>query len=308
MTSNAPGSLDPALTRPGRIDREVELEFSSQLVASITFSRIFGTDPRLKGKLRKQDVDWMANAFGEKIPHKKFTPCEIQQYCMARRGKPEKAIRELERWIRRKDSGVKRYKYDINDDAMGTGAHEQSPTDCEEEPETWEALTQNETDTIARGTSSRLSEHDRHPIEDGLPETEYQLSSDQMLVRKNSGFPGSESGGSLWNWLKSVISSWIEDFHQFNDLSSEFYTNLPHLDPEDLSMEDYETVSGVDSSATLDITDPMPISEISEILVSQHSDDEDSESDDEASGSNDDFFSSDEMEVSSTNVDNQDLD
>ena len=78
MTTNAPNDLDPALKRPGRIDRHIFLGYSTPLVASITFNRIYGTDPRLKSKLKKQDLDRMAKTFGDGFPINLFTPCEVQ--------------------------------------------------------------------------------------------------------------------------------------------------------------------------------------------------------------------------------------
>ncbi|KAF1972145.1 P-loop containing nucleoside triphosphate hydrolase protein, partial [Bimuria novae-zelandiae CBS 107.79] len=106
FTTNSPNSLDEAFVRPGRIDRRIFLSRSSKLVASITFSRIFGTDPHLKGKFRKQDIDRMAKQFGELIPNNTFTACEVQQFCMSRRGKPQQATKEVAQWVKDKLSGA----------------------------------------------------------------------------------------------------------------------------------------------------------------------------------------------------------
>ncbi|PVI03026.1 mitochondrial chaperone BCS1, partial [Periconia macrospinosa] len=102
FTTNSPKSLDPALIRPGRIDRRIYLGRSTKLVASITFCRIFGTDPRLKGRVQRQEIDRMAKQFGELIPNKLFTPCEVQQFCMSHRGNPERAIKQMPQWIKEK--------------------------------------------------------------------------------------------------------------------------------------------------------------------------------------------------------------
>jgi hypothetical protein len=113
FTTNSPKSLNSALVRPGRIDRRIFLGKSSKLVASITSQRIFGTDPRLKGKSRKQEMDRMAKQFGELMPANTFSPGVIQKFCQSHRGKPERAIKELPQWIKDELRGAHEFKYDI---------------------------------------------------------------------------------------------------------------------------------------------------------------------------------------------------
>ncbi|KAF2730309.1 P-loop containing nucleoside triphosphate hydrolase protein, partial [Polyplosphaeria fusca] len=100
MTSNAPDSLDEALIRDGRIDMEIYMKKSDAIMAAITFKRCFGSDPRRK--ISNSELDRLSILFGEQIPDDAFATCEIQNYCMKYRGRPEKAVENFSHFIEQK--------------------------------------------------------------------------------------------------------------------------------------------------------------------------------------------------------------
>ena len=197
FTTNSPNSLDEALIRPGRIDRRIYLGRSTKLVASITFTRIFGTDPRLKGKVKKQQIDRMAKEFGDLIPSKRFTPCEIQSYCMTWRGNPEGAIRELPNWIEEQLSGKQGFKYDITKNPAG------SDDDSDDGNEGWdEYRSQEKPEELFNESSSSSAAGDAE-----IPDTEYKLNLETMELEKTvvksqdqtSEYPEGSESHSLWS-------------------------------------------------------------------------------------------------------------
>ncbi|KAF2012005.1 hypothetical protein BU24DRAFT_353418, partial [Aaosphaeria arxii CBS 175.79] len=98
MTTNAPKSLDPALYRNGRVDKIVQMSYSTRQTAVMTFKRIFGQDP-----LRRHEahaIQRFAKMFGDHFPEKStITPAELSNYCLTRRANPVKAIKEFSEYI-----------------------------------------------------------------------------------------------------------------------------------------------------------------------------------------------------------------
>jgi chaperone BCS1 len=66
MTTNSPKTLDPAIYRPGRVDKIIELGYSDKDSAEVCFRRIFGQDPCRK--FSKEAIDRFAKAFSSQFP------------------------------------------------------------------------------------------------------------------------------------------------------------------------------------------------------------------------------------------------
>ena len=92
MTTNAPEALDPALTRPGRIDYKVAFQNADKDLARKVFKRM--TDHTDKAKLEEQ-----ANTFAQRIPDGQLSPAELQGYLLAHGHNSEAALKNLESWV-----------------------------------------------------------------------------------------------------------------------------------------------------------------------------------------------------------------
>jgi chaperone BCS1 len=138
MTSNHPEKLDPALIRPGRIDRRVFLGHIDQESASSMFMRMFsraaqeeedsktknkpkadkeaddsekatgmpaallawdGDSSPVKHELRELRLASLAAKFAAQIPAETFTPAQLQGFLLRHRGEPDEAVAKLAEWI-----------------------------------------------------------------------------------------------------------------------------------------------------------------------------------------------------------------
>ena len=96
MTTNHPQRLDPALTRPGRIDKEVEFQLANRGSAKNIFHFMFG-QPEKIGQVSRQeegdgDVESQADEFAAKVPESEFNPAEIISYLLPHKSCPAAAI------------------------------------------------------------------------------------------------------------------------------------------------------------------------------------------------------------------------
>jgi chaperone BCS1 len=115
MTSNSPDTLDPALVRPGRIDRKVLFGYCSNEVLIKLFRHIFEKAPEelVEGESvgsKSHDVAAMAEDFANRIPADKLTPAEVQGFLLVHRDDPVAAVDEVAEWaektIERKAAGA----------------------------------------------------------------------------------------------------------------------------------------------------------------------------------------------------------
>lgn len=134
QTSNCPDELDPALIRPGRIDKHVKfglatrrqiselflsmytveregprgpVETNSEKVKETTFADAcraikdsFTRESAVVG-MDMKDLRGMSEEFARRIPEEKFSPAEIQGFLLLqeRRHDPRKAMGEVEKWV-----------------------------------------------------------------------------------------------------------------------------------------------------------------------------------------------------------------
>lgn len=95
MTSNTPDSLDPALVRPGRIDRKVLFGYAKKEVTSKLFTHIFSDDDCEAGD---PYLERLSLEFAASVPENKLTPAEIQGFLLVNRDDPQEAVNLAECW------------------------------------------------------------------------------------------------------------------------------------------------------------------------------------------------------------------
>lgn len=89
LTTNHPERLDPALIRPGRVDRKVELAHATPDQARrlfLWFYRDSGIDPAA--------LERLATHFGEQVPRGKVCMAALQEHLLRHRRAPEAAAHE----------------------------------------------------------------------------------------------------------------------------------------------------------------------------------------------------------------------
>jgi mitochondrial chaperone BCS1 len=87
MTTNHPERLDPALVRPGRIDRKVELGYASETQAARMFRWFFAGHP-----LGGDGIDNLADRFADRL-ESSTAPAAIQEHLLRHRDDPAEAVR-----------------------------------------------------------------------------------------------------------------------------------------------------------------------------------------------------------------------
>lgn len=129
LTTNKPESLDEALVRPGRVDRQVAFANATSDQAGELFHRMYETgwpgqqqvesDKDAKKKpvteektknhlpygevnnppVTAEELKGIAREFGNMVPSKAFSPAEIQGFLLKRKKSPRKALAEAAGWI-----------------------------------------------------------------------------------------------------------------------------------------------------------------------------------------------------------------
>ncbi|PVH88955.1 P-loop containing nucleoside triphosphate hydrolase protein [Cadophora sp. DSE1049] len=102
MTSNFASKLDKALTRPGRIDRQVYLGNMSPGSAKLMFLRMYAPDsdaPPLTSLLDSEYLNKLATEFSTYIPEDTFTPAQLQGYLITHRNSATNAVKETKVWV-----------------------------------------------------------------------------------------------------------------------------------------------------------------------------------------------------------------
>lgn len=100
MTSNCPDTLDPALLRPGRIDKKIYFGKMSKAAAKSIFLRLIGRGAIAHDvAFTASEIEQCATEFAEKIPPNMFTPAQVQVFLHGCHGDPVKALQDTDAWI-----------------------------------------------------------------------------------------------------------------------------------------------------------------------------------------------------------------
>lgn len=113
LTSNSPDNLDPALIRPGRIDKQILFGNASYQVMEKMFLHIFSCAPGEKKSLAAAregvNLPGLATEFANQLPEGRFSPAEIQNFLLEHREDPSGAVAKVGEWaeslLRTKEKG-----------------------------------------------------------------------------------------------------------------------------------------------------------------------------------------------------------
>lgn len=123
-TTNHYESLDPALRRPGRMDRHIEFRLGSRYQVTEMFRRFYSSpisgslppcpespiplyrdeDPDQQKVLQPASLDDQAREFASLVPERFISMAELQGYLMLHRGDPASAISSVHEFIADKRS------------------------------------------------------------------------------------------------------------------------------------------------------------------------------------------------------------
>lgn len=122
----------------------------------MTFTRIFSRDPR--NKLKLEVVQMFAQAFAAQIPKDTFTTAELCNYCMQRRGQPQKAVEEFAAFLKaHRTQGEDPFQYDIHD-VLSSRSEEEDPEQLDQEWN-WKFDEQNSEDLLNAGSTIKSEAH-----------------------------------------------------------------------------------------------------------------------------------------------------
>ena len=130
LTTNKPESLDEALVRPGRVDRQVAFANATSEQAGELLHRMYETrwphqqlvsakdekkKPATEENKKKQsqltyndgdgkpvtaeELKEIASEFGNMVPNQTFSPAEIQGFLLKRKKSPRKALADAPSWV-----------------------------------------------------------------------------------------------------------------------------------------------------------------------------------------------------------------
>ncbi|CAG9956760.1 unnamed protein product [Clonostachys rosea f. rosea IK726] len=104
MTTNHPRKLDPALTRPGRVDLKIAFQFASRSITKEIYYFMFrqpGDDYGDDNKQQDHDekIKIQAEEFAAKIPEFKFSPAEVMAYLQQHWDSQADALEHCDQWV-----------------------------------------------------------------------------------------------------------------------------------------------------------------------------------------------------------------
>lgn len=109
VTTNKESTLDPALTRAGRLDVHIEFFHAKREHAAQLFRRFYSMPSSAKSKeaggcassLDSVEVDALAERFAEAVPDGVLAMAQLQNYLMSHKHQPQKACDGVREWVAR---------------------------------------------------------------------------------------------------------------------------------------------------------------------------------------------------------------
>jgi chaperone BCS1 len=100
--------LDPAILRPGRIDRKIQYRLATKQQAIALFCRFYPeSHTTLKSKEKENlsppektsAIQTLAEEFAEGVPEHEFSTAELQGYLLTCKKEPEQAVEGISDWV-----------------------------------------------------------------------------------------------------------------------------------------------------------------------------------------------------------------
>ena len=104
LTTNCPDKLDPALTRPGRIDMKVMFPLADCKQIRELFVRMYqktrdghAGSPRktTEKNVQERELEEIADEFSSRLKDQKLSPAQVQGFLLKRKNDPRRALKEV---------------------------------------------------------------------------------------------------------------------------------------------------------------------------------------------------------------------